>query len=271
MSWVGVVRRRFDPALTGHRRRLEFRGTLGTTETFTCYVVFGRALGIVWLRFHSGHLSPRSTVLQLNAWAQSGSVRLPTRRHLGGEATAPPNFVGVLELISRSARIVWTREIQGAREARSINVSLSAEVAPVMADIDPELSISSEKVCFIVAKAREFETKDVVTVPDEASNPSDDRMVEVLEDRADDAVFQELQSLIGAMSEDEQIDLVALAWLGRGDAVAEGWQELRGEAARVHNRRTASYLLAMPLLPNYLQDGLSELGFSCEEFEKDNL
>src|SRR5260370_36123100 len=138
-----------------------------------------------------------------------------------------------------------------------MNASLPAKVAAAMADIDPELSISSEKVCFIVAKAREFDAKDVVTVPDEASNPSDDRMIEVLEDRADDAVFQELHSLIGAMSEDEQIDLVALAWLGRCDAGAEAWQELRSEAARVHNRRTASYLLAMPLLPNYLNDGLS--------------
>jgi hypothetical protein len=141
-----------------------------------------------------------------------------------------------------------------------------------MTEIDPELSISYEKVCFIVAKAREFDTKDVVTIPDEASNPSDDRMIEVLEDRPDDAVFQELRGLIGAMSDDEQIDLVALAWLGRGDAGAEGWRELRNEAARAHSRRTASsYLLAMPLLPNYLQDGLAELGFSCEEFERENL
>jgi len=141
-----------------------------------------------------------------------------------------------------------------------------------MADIDPELSISFEKVCFIIAKAREFETKDLVTVPDEASNPSDDRMIEVLEDRPnEDAVLQELHSIIGDMSEDEQIDLVALAWLGRGDADAAGWQELRSEAARAHNPRTASYLLAMPLLPTYLQEGLAELGLSCEEFEKDNL
>lgn len=141
-----------------------------------------------------------------------------------------------------------------------------------MAEIDVELSISLEKVCFLIAKAREFETKDVVTIPDEASNPTDDRMIEVLEDRPnEDAVLQELRSIIGDMSEDEQIDLVALAWLGRGDAGAEGWEELRSEAARAHNPRTASYLLAMPLLPTYLQDGLAELGLSCEEFEKDSL
>jgi Protein of unknown function (DUF3775) len=141
-----------------------------------------------------------------------------------------------------------------------------------MADIDTELSLSLEKVCFIIAKAREFEAKDAPNIPDEASNPSDDRMIEVLEDRPnEDAVLQELRSIIGGMSVDEQIDLVALAWLGRGDAGAEEWEELRSEAARAHNRRTAAYLLAMPLLPTYLQDGLAELGLSCEEFEKDNL
>lgn len=136
----------------------------------------------------------------------------------------------------------------------------------------PELSISSEKLCYIIAKAREFEAKDVATVPDEASNASDDRMVEVLEDRpGEDSVFQELRSLIGDMSDDEQIDLVSMAWLGRGDADLDGWQELRNEAARAHNRRTALYLLGMPLLPTYLEAALDELGLSCEGFERDNL
>jgi hypothetical protein len=138
--------------------------------------------------------------------------------------------------------------------------------------VSPELSISFEKVCFIIAKAREFDVKDVATVSDEASNPSDDRMVEVLEDRpGEDAVLEELRSLIADMSEDEQIDLVTLAWLGRGDAGVEGWQELRNEAARAHNQRTAAYLLAMPLLPTYLQDALDQLGLSCEDFERENL
>jgi hypothetical protein len=142
-----------------------------------------------------------------------------------------------------------------------------------MADvISPELSIASDKVCYIIAKAREFDAKDIPTVPDEASNPSDDRMVEVLEDRpGEDAVLQELRSLIADMSEDEQIDLVALAWLGRGDAGVEGWQDLRNEAARAHNQRTAAYLLGMPLLPTYLEDALAQLGLSCEDFDRQNL
>jgi hypothetical protein len=148
----------------------------------------------------------------------------------------------------------------------------SSDTASSGAATGPELSLSSDKICYIIAKAREFDVKDLPTVPDEASNASDDRMVEVLEDRpGEDAVLQELRSLIADMSEDEQIDLVALAWLGRGDAGVEGWQDLRNEAARAHNRRTAAYLLAMPLLPTYLQDGLDQLGLSCDDFERDNL
>jgi hypothetical protein len=56
----------------------------------------------------------------------------------------------------------------------------------------PDLSISDEKLCFIIAKAREFDVKDVVTDPDDASNPADDAMLAVLEDHKDDPVVQEL-------------------------------------------------------------------------------
>lgn len=134
-----------------------------------------------------------------------------------------------------------------------------------MPDDTPELSISEEKLCFIIAKAREFDAKDEVTDPDDASNATDDAMVSVLEDHKDDPVVQEIAAVIHAMSVDEQIDLVALVWLGRGDGTLDDWNDLRAEAARAHNRRTASYLLGMPLLSDYLEEALSQFGISCEE------
>jgi hypothetical protein len=135
----------------------------------------------------------------------------------------------------------------------------------------PDLAISPEKLCFIVVKAHEFDAKDMVTDPDSGSNATDDGMLSVLEDHRDDPVLAELTSFIRALSVDEQIDLVALAWLGRGDGTIADWAELRAEAARAHNKRTASYLLGMPLLADYLEDGLSEFGRSCEEFEMGRL
>lgn len=133
------------------------------------------------------------------------------------------------------------------------------------------LTISPEKVCFLIVKAREFDAKDIVTEPDAASNPSDDRDVSVLEDHVNDPVVQEIVSLIDALSEDEQIDLVALAWLGREDYTAQDWAEVREEAARAHNARTAAYLLGMPQLGDFLEEGLSILGYSCEDFEVNRL
>ncbi len=93
----------------------------------------------------------------------------------------------------------------------------------------------------------------------------------MLEDHEDDPVAEEITSLINSLSEDEQIDLVALAWLGRDDYSAGDWPTVREEAARAHNERTAEYLLGMPLLGDFLEEGLSMLGYSCEEFEMERL
>ena len=72
---------------------------------------------------------------------------------------------------------------------------------------------------------------------------------------------------INSLSEDEQIDLVTLVWLGRDDYAASDWATVREEATRAHNKNTASYLLGTPLLGDFLEEGLSMLGYSCEEFE----
>lgn len=138
-------------------------------------------------------------------------------------------------------------------------------------DEAPELQISPEKVCFVIIKAREFDVKDLVTEPDPGSNPTDDKMIAVLEEHANDPVIQEISSYIAAMSEDEQIDLVALAWLGRGDYTLDDWASVREEAARAHNERTALYLLGMPLLSDYLEEGLGLFSFDCEPFEINRL
>jgi len=92
-----------------------------------------------------------------------------------------------------------------------------------MAETVPALSIPPDKVCFVVMKAREFEVEDLPAVSDNGSNPADDREPAMLEDRGDDPVVQELAGFVSAMSVDERIDLVALAWLGRGDGGLNEW------------------------------------------------
>ena len=140
-----------------------------------------------------------------------------------------------------------------------------------MAKDPPALSIATEKICFLIVKAREYDVKDVTTNPDDGSNPADDHMIAVLEEHRDDPTRREIIGFIAAMNEDEQVDLVALTWLGRGDGTIEEWASLRAEALRAHNRRTASYLLGMPLLSDYLEEGLAQFGLSCEDVEISHL
>jgi hypothetical protein len=131
----------------------------------------------------------------------------------------------------------------------------------------PTLSISSEKVCYLIVKAREYDVQDVPADTEAGSNASDDRMIGVLEDRPDNPVEQEIRVFIAELGEEEKADLIGLMRLGRGDGTIEEWAAMRDEGMREHAGRIAAYLMGQPLLSDYLEEGLSQFGFSCAEFE----
>jgi hypothetical protein len=127
----------------------------------------------------------------------------------------------------------------------------------------PELTISPEKVAFLIEKAREFDVKEGNSDPDSGSNGADDEMIDVLEDNGRDPVQRELTGFIDALTEDEQVDLVALVRLGRGDGTIEEWKELRREATEGRSAgATSSYLLGDPMLGDLLAEGLAGFGLS---------
>ena len=130
-----------------------------------------------------------------------------------------------------------------------------------------ELNINPDKVCHIIVKARAFDAKESMSDPDSGSNAADDGMTDVLEDLPDDADATRLELLefIRALDEDEQIDLVALAWVGRGTYEISEWREALSVARSEHNKRTAEYLLKLPLLGDYLEEGLAAFGEDCGE------
>lgn len=130
----------------------------------------------------------------------------------------------------------------------------------------PNLSISPEKVLFIVSKARQSDIK--ATGLEFASDLIDDDMVYGIDDGSKETDRTELSGFIRDLNVDEQIDLVALTWLGRGDGDLENWRDLRAEASRAHNNRTAPYLLGTPMLADYLEEALSKFGKSFEDFEE---
>ena len=127
------------------------------------------------------------------------------------------------------------------------------------------LGIAVEKVCDTIIHVRAFDAKVDVVEPDPGSNLADDRMVEVLESYAGDPTYEELVDFINALNEEEQVNLVALAWLGRGDYTADGWDDVLEAAREARTDHTDTYLLGIPLLGDYLEEGLSQLGYSCED------
>src|SRR5690242_16584401 len=98
------------------------------------------------------------------------------------------------------------------------------------------LGINPDKVCFVIAKARVFDAKEDLSDPDSGSNAADDGMTDVLEDTPDDATLQELTEFIRALDEEEQANLVALAWLGRGTYDIAEWHDALREARTQHNK-----------------------------------
>jgi hypothetical protein len=137
-------------------------------------------------------------------------------------------------------------------------------------DDTPTLIIPSDKVGFIIVKAREFDEKVADSDPDEGSNPTDDGNADILEDKAGDGTREELAGAINALNEDEQIELVALAWLGRGTYDLSEWSDALQVARDEHNKRTAQYLLGLPMLGDYLEEGLAAFGVSISDEDADS-
>jgi hypothetical protein len=134
-----------------------------------------------------------------------------------------------------------------------------------------ELNISSDKVCFIVIKAREFDVKVEPVDPDPGSNATDDGEEEVLGDYDGDLTEAELRAAIGDLNIDEVVDLTAMVWLGRGDFDRASWAEARRLAREREQSEAADYLLGLPLLGDYLEEGFSILGHSCADAEAEHL
>ncbi len=130
-------------------------------------------------------------------------------------------------------------------------------VSPRNSAQEPSLNLPLDKVSFIIVKAREYDVKESDVDPDSGSNAIDDGQTDVLLDKADDPVREELVGAIRGLNDDERIRLVALAWLGRGTYGLDEWKEAITTAKSEHSRRTAEYLLGLPLLGDYLEDGLA--------------
>ena len=131
------------------------------------------------------------------------------------------------------------------------------------------LTISLEKLAYIVEKAREYDAE-VPVDPDAAtgSDPADDDERQILLDTPDNPTAQELRDAIDGLNIDEGEELLALLWLGRGDYDAQSWPEALRQARETRSSTETEYLVGTPLLGDYLEEGVEALGLSLEGFER---
>lgn len=108
------------------------------------------------------------------------------------------------------------------------------------------LPISPSKIAHVIIRARKFDAD----VPGSGQG-------------------RELRAFIAALNEDEQAALTAVMWIGRetfdASEFEEAWETAKAEATAP----TEDYLLGIPMLADYLEDGLNALGLSLEEAEED--
>jgi len=127
------------------------------------------------------------------------------------------------------------------------------------------LNIDLETICFIITKAREFQAKEEVVIPEPLpDSPSENWARQVLADHAGDPTLQEASAAINALNDDELSELVALMWLGRGDYTLDEWDTAVADAAAERSDHTPLYLLTHPEVAFYLEEGLALHGLACE-------
>ncbi|RIA56169.1 DUF3775 domain-containing protein [Dichotomicrobium thermohalophilum] len=134
------------------------------------------------------------------------------------------------------------------------------------------LGISTNKVAYIILKAREW---DVKTQPWQDADPSgftdydNQSILEDISNVSEDATRTELSEFIGGLNEDEKARLVALVWVGRGTYDPADFEEAVNVAKSEDTTPTENYLLGIPLLPDFLEEGLSKMGVNVDEVESD--
>jgi hypothetical protein len=133
------------------------------------------------------------------------------------------------------------------------------------------VDIAPEKVAHVIIKAREYDAKVGAWNDNPKEGDAEEDPDSILEDFANDPTRAELVGFIGALNNDEQANLVALAWVGRGTFEKEEFAEAVETARNERVNATAAYLLGIPLLADYLEEGLEKMGYSVDDIESDVL
>jgi hypothetical protein len=133
----------------------------------------------------------------------------------------------------------------------------------------PELRISTEKVCAFIETAREVAGK-VASTSGDRTTTGDDSKLETIVDEPGQDLYEgderrrQMVEFVAGLNVEEQTDLLALIWLGRGDYDIAEWDDALEEAEARIAARDPDYMIGDASLPEYLGDGLDAFGRTCD-------
>mgnify|MGYP001037837079 CR=1 FL=1 len=125
------------------------------------------------------------------------------------------------------------------------------------------LELNPDIVRAVIERTREFQAKETVVIPDEQTVPADDAdwAMQVVAGHDDETVLEEGRALINDLEPDQQVTLMALMWVGRGDFAPEEWEEALEQGRDLYADNTADVLFASPMVSDYLEEGLAAFGY----------
>jgi hypothetical protein len=128
-----------------------------------------------------------------------------------------------------------------------------------------ELSTPLDMICRIVQRAREIDA----LVPASDIDPDEDEidhddMLAPLEDENNETVEVELLAVLEDLAEDQIVEVLALAMVGRGTYDASEWDEAIEIAGDPDEAPAVDQLMEMPMLAACLDAGLAAFDLSCD-------
>jgi hypothetical protein len=116
------------------------------------------------------------------------------------------------------------------------------------------LTISSTKLAAVIKAAQQCEVDVLRSITTVASLPGPAAEIPVAH-----SYRRALVTLLRSLNNRELEDLVALAWIGRGDFAPEEWSEASSLAHDFQKSCKTECLSTLPLLPEYIEEALDRL------------
>ena len=121
------------------------------------------------------------------------------------------------------------------------------------------LPFDSARIEQLVLRLNAVMAKEGTDIPDLGGNASDDEVVATLQETDGDLSRDEITQEIESMNDEQKDGLVALFWIGRGDAEPEAWEQTKALARQRHEGLVSRYLLGQPEVGEFLTEGLEKM------------